>query len=42
MIGAKLGLNYSNLSAIEFAVGFGVAVMLQRDKKDDRNKSKPE
>jgi hypothetical protein len=38
MIGASFGINYAILSAIEFAVGFEIAVMLQRDNKDDSNK----
>lgn len=35
LAGASFGLNYAIVSAIEFAVGFGIAVMLQGNKKDD-------
>ena len=35
MIGASFNISYAILSAIEFAVGFGIAAMVQRDKKND-------
>jgi hypothetical protein len=42
LIGASFSVSYAILSAIEFAVGFGITVMLQRNNKDEANRSNTE
>ena len=35
LIGSRFGLSYAIISAIEFAVGFGIALMFQPNNKRD-------